>query len=74
MEVELRPEAEALGEVRPGAVPDSTTRRSESGKGSGRSRTVLTTLNIPTTAPMASARVTTEVTRKPGVRRSARQA
>ncbi len=33
----------------------------------------MTTLNIPVTAPIASARVTTAVTRKPGVRSSDRQ-
>jgi hypothetical protein len=71
MELELLSRAEAFGEVRPGAVPDTTTRRPESGKGSGLRRTVPTTLNIPTTAPIASARVATEVTRNTGVRASA---
>ena len=36
--------------------------------------TFFTTLNIPVTAPIASASVPTQVTRNPGVRRSARHA
>jgi hypothetical protein len=36
--------------------------------------TVLTTLNIPATAPIASASVPTDVTRNPGVRSSPRHA
>ena len=62
------------GRSDPGAVPERTTSRSESGNGSGSRMTVLTTLNIPVTAPIASASVPTAVTRKPGVRSSARHA
>src|SRR5688500_460434 len=58
----------------PGAVPAMTSHLAESGKGSGFKMTGLTTLNLPATAPMASARVPTEVMRKPGVRNRARQA
>ena len=58
----------------PGAVCHSPTSRSGSGKGSGFSRTPLTTLKMAVLAPMPSASVTSVARVKAGVRSRRRAA
>jgi hypothetical protein len=62
------------GRLAPGAVPRIVTSRSACGNGSGRSSTASTTLKIAVVAPMASARVATVTSVKPGARDKLRAA
>ena len=57
-----------------GTRSKTRTRPSESGHGSGRNITVLTTLKMAVVAPIPSARVRTAMVVKPGVLRSVRAA